>query len=64
MHSYIHRHNHLSSTEEAQLKNYDMPAGLIFVDTLYEVIILWQWWNNKNKLSETQIFQGELKIWM
>jgi len=38
-------HNHdLSSTEEAQFKNSDMPPGLIFADTLYEVLILWQWW--------------------
>jgi hypothetical protein len=36
-------HNHdYSSTEEAQLKNSDMPTGLKFVDTFYEVLILWQ----------------------
>jgi len=42
MHSYIHMHNHLCSTEEAQLQNYDMTASLIFVDKLYEVLILRQ----------------------
>ena len=53
MHSYIHMHNHdLSSTEE-QFQNYDMPKSSVFVDTVYEVLTLWQWWRLKHETTTT-----------
>jgi len=55
LHALIHSHvqSWFILYWRAQFKNSDKPTGLIFVDTLYEVLILWQWWKPYNEITKT-----------